>query len=436
MYGTLATYGTLALASVAAITVWVLIRKKGKHEALRHFTVAGMVLAVAASMILYPEPSFRAAERGVKVWWDVVLPALLPFFIAAELLMGSGVVHFMGVLMEPLMRPVFNVPGAGSFTLAMGLASGYPLGAALSARLKEDGLATKTEAERLMCFCNTSDPLFMTGAVAVGMFRRVDLAGVIVAAHYLSALSVGVALRFWRAGSERSKPIEASDRSFILVRAYRAMRKAQRANPRPFGELLGDSVTKSVNTLLLILGFIVLFSVVAELLRMAGFTDFLSSILARALPESIVPRALHPAIINGLFEITIGTSTASQASCSLIQRVAACSAIIAWSGLSVHAQVAAVIQPYGLSIWPYTASRAFQSVLAAAYTVAIMSIQPSRWSVPAFEPEIMAGSLAWFENLGAAAKICLASVLVFGAASGFLFAYDWIRNKLQGPRSR
>ena len=45
--------------------------------------------------------------------------------------MGMGVVHFIGVLMEPLMRPLFNVPGTGAFVLAMGIASGYPLGAAL-----------------------------------------------------------------------------------------------------------------------------------------------------------------------------------------------------------------------------------------------------------------------------------------------------------------
>jgi len=337
---------------VLALILFVLLsHRKTSKDTLASLGLALMVVLVALSMILFPEPSFKAAERGLKVWWDIVLPALLPFFIAAELLMGMGVVHFMGVLMEPLMRPLFNVPGTGSFAMAMGLASGYPLGAALSARLKDDGLASKTESERLMCFCNTSDPLFMTGAVAVGMFKRTALGLIIISAHYLSALTVGLLLRFWRKGKDESLPLEKHKEGFIVLRALRAMRRAQRTNPKPFGELLGDAVKRSVNTLLLILGFIVLFSVIFEILKVVGFTVFLSTAIGRVIPEFLIPESLHDALVSGFFEITIGTSAASQADAPLAARVAACGAIIAWSGLSVHAQVAAVIQSSGLSVW-------------------------------------------------------------------------------------
>ena len=423
----------IPLALIFAVLVFLLLRSRLiRRETFAVLGLAFLVVLVAISMIIYPEPSFKAAERGLRVWWEIVLPALLPFFIAAELLMGMGVVHFMGVLMEPIMRPLFNVPGTGSFTLAMGIASGYPLGAALSARLKDDGLASKTEAERLMCFCNTSDPLFMTGAVAVGMFRRADLAGIIISAHYLSALVVGFLLRFWKRSEAPSPPIK-TESGFIVARAYRAMRKAQRENPKPFGELLGDAVRRSVNTLLVILGFIVLFSVIFELLKMAGLSALLSRALSRVVPDSLVPRSLHDALISGLFEITIGTSLASQAQAPLIARVSACSAIIAWSGLSVHAQVAAVIQPSGLSVWPYSVSRFIQGAIAAFATAAMMKISASRWSLPTFEPYIITGSLKWFQDLGAAARLCLSCVGIFAAASAILAAWDIVRRR-RGPR--
>ncbi|GAE91756.1 membrane protein [Gracilibacillus boraciitolerans JCM 21714] len=55
-----------------------------------------------------------ASQRGLEVWASVVFPSLLPFFIVAELLIAfGGVVHFIGVLCEPIMRPLFNVPGVG-----------------------------------------------------------------------------------------------------------------------------------------------------------------------------------------------------------------------------------------------------------------------------------------------------------------------------------
>ena len=49
-----------------------------------------------------------------------------PFFAMSEIMIGLGVVHFMGVLVEPIMRPVFRIPGEGAFAVVMGLASGYP----------------------------------------------------------------------------------------------------------------------------------------------------------------------------------------------------------------------------------------------------------------------------------------------------------------------
>lgn len=396
-----------AIVLVACIRLW-----RPRKDAVLSVVLALLVVLLAASMILFPEPSFKAAERGLTVWWDIVLPALLPFFIAAELLMGMGVVHFIGVLMEPLMRPLFNVPGTGAFVLAMGIASGYPLGAALAARLKDDNLATKTEAERLMCFCNTSDPLFMTGAVAVGMFKRADLAGVIIAAHYLSGLSVGIIMRFWRKGKDR-RQAEISkhpEPGSPLARAFRTMRKAQQESNKSLGELLGEAVKRSLDTLLLVLGFMVLFSVIFEILTLAGATDYISRLVSRLIPEKLLPKSLHQSLVSGIFEITIASSLVGQADAPLITRVAVCSGIIAWSGLSVHAQVAAVIQPSGLSIWPYSITRLLQAILAAVYTVALMKFDEHRWALPAFEPAYTKAS--WFHSLGVATKACLSWVVL------------------------
>lgn len=91
---------------------------KKKQITKDHVTVyflAGLGVFLTISMVLFPEDAFAASIKGLDVWWNIVFPALLPFFIGAELLMGLGVVHFMGVLLKPLMRPIFNVPGEGSF---------------------------------------------------------------------------------------------------------------------------------------------------------------------------------------------------------------------------------------------------------------------------------------------------------------------------------
>ncbi len=328
---------------------------------------------IILATVRYPDLAFQSAVYGLNLWWNVVFPALLPFFIGSELLLGLGVVHGMGVILEPLMRPIFNVPGEGSFVLAMGLASGYPIGSILTAKLRHQNLLSKTEGERLMSFCNTADPLFISGAVAVGMFNNPALGGVLLAAHYLSALSTGLVLRFYG----RGKPAAAFDptartQGFLLGRALAAMDAARVKDGRPFGQILGDAVRNSVNTLLLIGGLIILFAVVIRVLTAVGIVSAIAGFLAALLAPLGLNPALAPSLVSGFFEITIGAQQAAHSGAPLPQALAVTSAIIAWSGLSVLAQVASIIQGTGMSLFPYLFSRTIQAALAAAITLFLL----------------------------------------------------------------
>ncbi|MGI6547935.1 MAG: sporulation integral membrane protein YlbJ [Bacillota bacterium] len=333
-------------------------------------------IALTICMVWDSELAFDAAVKGLNIWWTVVFPALLPFFIAAEILMGLGVVHGMGTLLEPLMRPFFNVPGAGAFVVAMGLASGYPIGSILSGRLRQQGMVSKTEGERLMSFTNTADPLFMTGAVAVGMFGRPEAGVVIMIAHYTSSLLLGFIMRFYRAGSDQS-PVLTDRQGNIILRALLSMHRARQKDGRPFGQLLGDAVGRSVNTLLTVGGFIIIFSVIIQILTAIGFVTVLTGILGTVL----IPLGLHPgtlpALVSGLFEITLGTQLAGQCPAPYSQQLIAASAIIAWSGLSVHAQVAAMTQGTDLSIAPFIVARLVHAFLAGAI-MALLFMGPAQ----------------------------------------------------------
>jgi len=340
----------------------------------RFSTYAWPVIAVAltVSMVLYPEDAFAAAVKGLDVWWNIVFPALLPFFIGSELLMGLGVVHFMGVLLEPLMRPVFNVPGVGSFVMAMGLASGFPIGSILTAKLRRDDLCSKVEGERLMSFTNTADPLFMFGAVAVGMFGYPQIGITIAIAHYLSGISTGILLRFY--GRNQANSQEITGRGHILIRAVAALDTARQKDKRPMGQLLGDAIRNSVNTLLLIGGFIILFSVLIRIMTVAGIVGIFSSAVTWLLAPFGMDPALTPAIISGLFEVTLGSQLAGQAPAAipLLQKVMVASAIIAWSGLSVHAQVASIISGTDMKIAPFVVARFVHAIQAAFFTWLLM----------------------------------------------------------------
>ncbi len=361
----------LGVGLLALLLVMIRLRRVLIGTGVGPALMAILATAFTVAMVFYPAAAFHSAVQGLKLWWEIVFPALLPFFIGAEILIGLGVVHYMGVLLEPLMRPLFHVPGAGSFVMAVGLASGFPIGSVLTARLRREGMCTKTEAERLMSFTNTADPLFMSGAVAVGMFGQPALAAVIMAAHYLSSISVGLVMRFHARGRDRPEP--AHRRGNVLGRAFRALVEARHKDARPIGRLFGDAVRNSVNTLLLIGGFIIMFSVIINIMANIGAVRLLSRFLAVVL----LPLGVHPAALTaltaGIFEVTLGCQLAAQVAAPLTQQVMAAGAVIAWSGLSVHGQVAAIIQDTDISIGPYIVARIVHAFLAGAYTIVLMN---------------------------------------------------------------
>jgi sporulation integral membrane protein YlbJ len=359
-----------------------------KRRILLFYLPACLSVLLTISMIVYPKEAFEAAVNGLSIWWNIVFPGLLPFFVLSQILIGLGVVHFLGVLLEPIMRPLFNVPGTGSFVLAMGLASGFPLGAVLTNKLRQDKLCSKVEAERLLSFTNTADPLFMFGAVAVGMMHAPQAGALIAAAHYLSSVTVGLLMRFYKAREKTNAPpqrnisrMKKNGQQGIFAQAFAALVQARQKDGRPFGRLLGEAVKESVNTLLLVGGFIILFSVVISILDLAGVVNLLAAAFSSFLSWIGLEVALTPAFISGFFEIDLGCQLAgTAAAATLNEKVMAISFIIAWSGLSVHAQVASIISSTDISIYPYLLARVVHAVLAALYCFLLAGPLP----LPAF----------------------------------------------------
>ena len=123
-------------------------------------------------LVVFSNTNLESAKHGLKIWANAVVPSLLPFFISTELLGYTNIVSFLGKLLNKFMKPIFNVPGEGSFPLIMGIISGYPVGAKIVSNLKNQGKISDIEAERLISFTNNSGPLFIIGTVGIGLFKN------------------------------------------------------------------------------------------------------------------------------------------------------------------------------------------------------------------------------------------------------------------------
>lgn len=334
-------------------------------------------------MLIYPDAMLQAALRGLSIWWDVLFPSLLPFFIISEMLLGFGIVHFIGTLLDPIMRPLFRVPGVGGFVMAMGYASGYPVSARLTTRLRSQDLITREEAERLVAFTTTSDPIFLIGAVAVGFFGRADIALTLLVAHYGTGLLLGLLMRF-HAGRSPATPTKNNDNPSSwssISRAFQAMHKARIEDGRTIGTLLQDAIQSSLKLMIVVGGLVVFFSVVMELLTASSAMRLWDNILQAVLHTIGLPHSLTGAFSGGLFEVTLGSKSAGAASEAGIQlQVVAAAWVLSWAGLSVHAQIASIMNQTDMRYFPFFIARILHSVMAA---VAAYCLYPWLNSTPA-----------------------------------------------------
>lgn len=337
--------------------------KKGAVKPIQLIVLG--VIAFIACMVFFPSAVFEASKTGIKAWWNIVFPALLPFFISSELLMGYGVVRFMGVLLEPVMRPLFNLPGAASFVMAVGYTSGFPISSSLAARLRKEKLCTRLEGERVMSFTNNASPLFMLVAVGVGMFGNPRMGIVIALCHYAANLIIGICLRFYKTNDPEHVP-RPYVKGNLFNKALTEMKKSYRENPRPFGRMLGDAISSSMTKLLVIGGFVIIFSVIIRISIITGIMGVITGLIGiAAVPLGFTDSAVK-SLSCGFFEITLGTKAAAEAAAPLAQKVTAASIILGWSGVSVLAQVAAMINETDLKLGLFTVIRFLQSVLAGA----------------------------------------------------------------------
>lgn len=325
-------------------------------------------------MLIHPASSLAAALRGLAIWWDVLFPSLFPFFVISEIMLGFGVVHLFGALLDPLMRPLFNIPGSGGFVAAMGYVSGYPVGAKLTSKLREQGLVSRVEGERLVAFTTSSDPIFLLGAVSVGFFHDVSLGLILALAHYGGGLIVGLLMSFH--GRKETPPAAAPGKAEAndeqqpgrLRTALSSMAEARRKDGRSIGELLKGAIQSSLQLIIVVGGLVVFFTVLMELLARAGIMSALFSATDRLLSLAGFPQDLSAALVSGLFEVTLGARSAGEAAAAipLQLKAAAAAFILSWGGLSVHAQVASILNGTGLRYLPFMAARLVHAVLSAA----------------------------------------------------------------------
>ena len=328
-----------------------ILRKKGVRDGL-----LGLALLIcAAALVLVPQEAMAGAKDGLTLCFNVIVPSLFPFFVLSSLVVDLGLAAYLGRAMEGLMRPLFRVSGSCAAAVALGFIGGYPVGARTALQLYQQGLCSRTEAERLLAFCNNSGPAFILGVVGAGVFGDGRVGLLLYLTHALASVMVGLIFRFYGGAvksknpSQRSKPIS----TVTLPAAFTG------------------AVTRAMQSTLNICAFVVFFAVVLRLLSAFGVL----SLVARGLSLLGFREEWAKRLVAGLLELSSGVSSL-RGEAQLAGRVSTAAFMLGWAGLSVHCQVLSFLSDSGLSVRVYLAGKLCHGLIAAALTWAVTRIVP------------------------------------------------------------
>ncbi len=315
------------------------------------------------SLVVFSKENLVATKNGLLLWANSVVPALLPFFIATELLAHTNIVSNIGKLLNKVMKPIFNVPGIGAYAFVMGIISGYPIGAKFVTKFRQDGLCTKAEAERLLAFTNNSGPLFIIGTVGISLFCDTTTGLLLFITHFIACVCVGIVFRFWK----------FNDKEVVSV-CTNSTKASSHVSFSNLGNVLSSSISNAINTVVGIGGFVVLFCVIISILDNSGVLNICANCVYPIFNFLKLDISFAKPLISGFIELTNGIKQVAQIPSKAISINTTFSAfLLGFGGISVMLQVFSITSKSDISIKPYILGKLLHGIIAAFFTYIVIN---------------------------------------------------------------
>ena len=324
------------------------MRLSNKFSINKKLILIMIVCILLGAIIINPATYITSCLNGIIVWATVVLPALLPFMFFTKTLTELGVAEILATKFK-LFPKIFKVPSVAVYVFVLSILSGYPVGAKIVADLYESGNITKEEAYKITTFTSNSGPMFILGSVGIGMFANKKLGIIILISHILGALINGLIYR-----NHKEKNLEKNKK--IIVK-----------NNLSLGELMWNTV----NSVLIIGGFIALFFVIIEILNNLHIFPPISNLFSSIFNCN---SNIFNAIFNGIFEITRGCLDISKLGLNEFFSGLLCTFIISFGGLATAMQAFVFLKKFDMRFSFFIKQKITHAIFASIISIIILFI--------------------------------------------------------------
>jgi hypothetical protein len=272
--------------------------------------------------IRYPSRALLASQNGILLWFNQILPTLLPFSILSNILMA------VWAKTNPTDRKFLRIDMWEWFVIASGIFFGFPIGSKLTADIYAGGHTTKERAQILAAFTNNMSPAFVSAYVCAGILKRPDMVPLMYAVLYGPPLVIGcLKLSLGTTEASAGQPLST-------------LHKNTASRFQIDMQIIDAGIMNSFLTLMKLCGYIVMFSITADMI-----------LHIRTLPS------LVKTMVVGLTEVTNGIAQLSSLAYPEPIKILLAVLFLSLGGLSGIAQTNAMLSPCGLPIRNYIRSK-------------------------------------------------------------------------------
>ncbi len=147
-------------------------------------------------IILTPSIILEGARTGLTLWYQALIPALLPYMILSNIVIKTGLSMELSFLTYPLTR-LLKINDKASYCILSGIFFGYPACAANACTLVKENQLDRETAVFCTCAFNNLSPGFIMGFFCIGTLNNTEIIPKIFALFYISLLLSTISIRIF-----------------------------------------------------------------------------------------------------------------------------------------------------------------------------------------------------------------------------------------------
>lgn len=241
-----------------------------------------------------------------------VFVSIFPFIILSDILFYFNYDLFLKKIFGNIISKLFNVSKNTSIIYVLSILTSHPTNSIYIKEMLDRKEIDENDINKILLTTYFPSIAFVIGTIGIGIYHSIKI-GVFL---YLTILIKNILIGIFLRGKNLCKEVPSIKKNKITLQ-----------------ETISKSIIKGINTSYIILGNIIIFTIIVNLLN--NYLNINNTLLS---------------LISGMLEMTNGIFMISNLNINLSQKILLTSFILNFSGLSIIFQTTSILNKYKINI--------------------------------------------------------------------------------------